>query len=308
MTSFIPSFLEMNKNIAAATGRAFRIRKPTRQLHPRGVERAFAADLIRILNAIQEDIKEQLIPEIGRLSRASQLRGDAEHIDIEDISSEIDTIVGRLTVRVDTKHLRDLESMVGGYFNDTSNFSRMQTLRQIKRMLGVDAFPREAGLQVMLNMFSKENAAAIKSLTGNYVSTVANIVRRRVRAGDRPAVIEEDLRKQFDITKNKARLIARDQVNKLNGSLTRMRQKELGVEEYIWRTSRDERVRNSHLELEGTVHDWDDPPSVGHPGQDINCRCPAIAAQSDWCRLLVCTGKHLCGLFWHRIEDTRCEF
>ena len=49
----------------------------------------------------------------------------------------------------------------------------------------------------------------------------------------------------------------------------------LGITQYIWRTSRDERVRESHLVLEGKTFSWDSPPDVGHPGQDINCRCTA---------------------------------
>ncbi len=275
MTSFIPSFLEVHKTIAEQTGRAFHVKRPPRQLHPKGVERMFGADLVRIIEAIKADIDEQLMPEIARLVRLSGTRGDDTRHDIEDISAILDTILGRLTVRVSNTHLRDLEQLVQGYFNDTSSFSRRQTFRQIRRMIGVDVFPREGQLQVMLNTFKRENVSLITSLAGNYVDDVANIVRRRVRAGDRPSVIEKDLTDRFAVTKNKAKLIARDQTNKLNGVLTKMRQTDLGIEEYIWRTSRDERVRSKHLEREGRVFRWDDPPMGGHPGQAIQCRCSA---------------------------------
>lgn len=275
MTAFIPAFIEMNETMAKQTGKPFRVRRATRQLHPRGIERKFAADLVAIITKIKDDIDEFLIPEIPRFVRAAQLRGDAERHDIEDISAILDTIFGQISLRLNNKHIRDLEQLVQGYFDSTSTFSRAQTLRQIKSMIGVDAFPRETQLQVMLNTFTRENVSLIKSITGGYVDSVVGIIQRRVRAGDRPAAIEEEVRKRFSTTKNKARLIARDQVNKLNGSLTRMRQTSLGVEEYIWRTSRDERVRASHLELEGRKFRWDDPPSVGHPGQDVLCRCSA---------------------------------
>lgn len=45
---------------------------------------------------------------------------------------------------------------------------------------------------------------------------------------------------------------------------------------YVWRTRRDERVRSSHREFDGHLIAWDDPPEVGHPGHEPNCRCVAI--------------------------------
>ncbi len=44
---------------------------------------------------------------------------------------------------------------------------------------------------------------------------------------------------------------------------------------YIWRTRGDEKVRPSHAALEGQVFSWDNPPAIGHPGEDHNCRCMA---------------------------------
>ncbi len=45
------------------------------------------------------------------------------------------------------------------------------------------------------------------------------------------------------ISNSRAKLLARDQVGKLNGRLTQRRQQDIGVEMYIWSTSRDERMR-----------------------------------------------------------------
>lgn len=52
-----------------------------------------------------------------------------------------------------------------------------------------------------------------------------------------------------------------------------------GAERYIWTTQRDERVRQLHRELEGTIQRWDTPPLAGlpafhgHPGEAGGCRC-----------------------------------
>lgn len=42
---------------------------------------------------------------------------------------------------------------------------------------------------------------------------------------------------------------------------------------YTWRTAKDERVRASHPANDGQVFAWNDPPSIGHPGHERNCRC-----------------------------------
>lgn len=44
---------------------------------------------------------------------------------------------------------------------------------------------------------------------------------------------------------------------------------------YIWRTSGDNKVRASHAANNGKIFAWDNPPEVGHPGEDYNCRCTA---------------------------------
>src|SRR5690606_6578233 len=75
---------------------------------------------------------------------------------------------------------------------------------------------------------------------------------------------------------------AREQIGKLNPKIQQERQQALGAETYIWRTSKDSRVRESHRALDGTRHRWDNPPIVdertgrrAHPGEDFQCRCRA---------------------------------
>lgn len=94
------------------------------------------------------------------------------------------------------------------------------------------------------------------------------------------------------VSKKRARTIARDQTFKLTGNLNMVRQTSIGVEEYIWRTVKDNRVagkpggqnppvpnmasskfHGNHYERNGKKFRWDSPPPDGHPGQAILCRC-----------------------------------
>ena len=59
------------------------------------------------------------------------------------------------------------------------------------------------------------------------------------------------------------------------GLINQLRQQDLGIERYIWRSRDDAKVRESHAEYDDQVFRWDEPPAGGHPGQAHNCRCHA---------------------------------
>ncbi|MDJ0628920.1 MAG: phage minor head protein [Rhodobacter sp.] len=59
------------------------------------------------------------------------------------------------------------------------------------------------------------------------------------------------------------------------GLINQLRQEDLGIERYIWRSRDDAKVRDSHAEYDDRVFRWDDPPAGGHPGEAHNCRCHA---------------------------------
>lgn len=46
-------------------------------------------------------------------------------------------------------------------------------------------------------------------------------------------------------------------------------------ERYIWRTQKDDKVRDLHRVREGKIFYWYQPPQGGHPGQAPGCRCVA---------------------------------
>jgi SPP1 gp7 family putative phage head morphogenesis protein len=57
--------------------------------------------------------------------------------------------------------------------------------------------------------------------------------------------------------------------------INELRQRALGIRQYVWRTRDDDRVRSSHAAHDDQVFSWDDPPEGGHPGQSWGCRCHA---------------------------------
>lgn len=59
------------------------------------------------------------------------------------------------------------------------------------------------------------------------------------------------------------------------GLINELRQQDLGIERYIWRSQDDAKVRDSHADYDDQMFRWDQPPAGVHPGQAHNCRCYA---------------------------------
>lgn len=153
--------------------------------------------------------------------------------------------------------------------------------KQLVPVLGVTALatpnPNE-----LRELFVHQNMKLIQSLPQNLVDDVEQIVLTGLRQGAHVTNLERSIKDKLGVTKQKAQLIARDQVSKYSGDLTKHHQTYAGIVHYRWQTSRDERVRPEHRELDGKEFAWDKPPvsdkSGGrfHPRQGYRCRCDAI--------------------------------
>jgi SPP1 gp7 family putative phage head morphogenesis protein len=129
----------------------------------------------------------------------------------------------------------------------------------------------------------RENVQLIKSVSFERLGDMRQTVEAHVLSGDRVETLRERLMQDFELTKSRASLIARDQTLKLTNQLNQQRATSVGVQTYTWITSRDERVRGAHKALDGTIQRYDSPPVTNprtgernHPGQDYQCRCVAV--------------------------------
>lgn len=135
----------------------------------------------------------------------------------------------------------------------------------------------EGDLRSIVNTKIEENIALIQSIPDEYFKKLSVIVNQQTSSKKSAKSIIDQIRDLTNVTKKRAKLIARDQTQKLNAAITRQRQTALGIVEYRWQTSDDERVRESHKRNNGKIFNWNSPPKeTGHPGEDIQCRCVAI--------------------------------
>lgn len=133
----------------------------------------------------------------------------------------------------------------------------------------------------MIEDWVKQNVGLITTLEDECLDRMEKVVLDGYLSGKLVTQITEDIQASYKMTKSHARLIARDQMGKLNCQITKHQQTSCGVKKYNWITCRDDRVRSSHKALDGKTFDWEHPPVVDkngrrcHPGEDYQCRCIA---------------------------------
>jgi len=114
----------------------------------------------------------------------------------------------------------------------------------VNRAVGVDMgrLISSEGLQSYLDMAVAENVALIKSLGSEYFSKIEQAVLSGMRAGESTTVIARRIQEETGSTYKRAKLIARDQMAKVNSDVVRRRQQQAGIARFRWSTSKDERV------------------------------------------------------------------
>jgi len=275
-----PAFLQAlrMRQANAPKRRPQRLRRPPKWLLPLGIERDYMLDLLAIVARAENELEQRLIAALPSLvQEAASMRPDR----LDDFIGHLASILQatRTALELDFPDMAIVAQRVA---QRVSAFNREQERRILQSVLSVDVFRAEPWLADQLGLFAAENARLIKSLPEDMLSQVEGIVQRGLASGMRPEELAAGVRERFGVARGRARLIARDQVSKLNANLTELRQRDLGVARYVWRTSRDGRVRESHREKNGQVFEWNSPPvDTGHPGQDFQCRCYAEPVFSD---------------------------
>jgi SPP1 gp7 family putative phage head morphogenesis protein len=167
----------------------------------------------------------------------------------------------------------------------SSDIAVKSSLRQMSDELTLSTKTITSGpLNDILNATVTENVGLIKSIPAQYLNGVQGAVMRSITTGNGMQDLVPYLQKHKGITLRRARMIAKDQTVKSFTSLSRARMQKIGLKSYTWRhTAGSRHPRKLHIELDGRVCDYNDPPVIqhdpevrGHPGQLINCICRMV--------------------------------
>jgi SPP1 gp7 family putative phage head morphogenesis protein len=217
-----------------------------------------------------------------------RVRATAERLRVDAAEDQIKAVLDRITLQLAREFPpRKFRTLAEQVFERTSEFQRAQLSQQVKAAVGLDPLIADRNLEEIAAAFVRENVALIKTISERYFSEVEDITLDAVRSGRRASDVSKEIEERYGISERNARRIANDQVGKAFGDLNKERMTELGVTRYTWRTVKDNRVRDSHDDLDGEVFEWDEPPTDSEtgeeviPGSPVNCRCWAEPVLDD---------------------------
>ncbi len=161
------------------------------------------------------------------------------------------------------------------------DYHTQQFFKKAKAALGVDVKPllHDLFIDQAFSLRLKENIALIKSIPKElHPQLVDKMTEVFQKEPFNQKAWYDVLQQRFNVASSRAKLISRDQTSKAIGEFTKIRQQQIGIDKYVWSGIDDGRERPSHVENNNKTFEWNNPPSeTGHPGEDINCRCVAIA-------------------------------
>ncbi len=232
--------------------------------------------MLAIARACADAVRADVLPILQRNeAEYSYTADDMASAFVRALNEALDAAAARVAANVAAR-----ARLLARRMTEICDESAAEALRaSVNAAIGVDI---QAALQMqnlggVLEAAAATNVRLIKSVPQQYFERIATQVMVSVQQGQRYSAIVESIADETGVTERRAKLIARDQTSKLNSAITEARQTALGIEEYEWQTSGDERVRDSHAENDGKVFRWDSPPpETGHPGHDVNCRCVAL--------------------------------
>ena len=250
--------------------------------YPIATEWQYRRDLLALNKYMRKSISKYLLPKIPRMVDEAvnihaiptgEVRQDAWQVDLRtalnNIAKDMVDPVNQ-TIKQVPRHAVKI-----------NQYNKDEWKKLIRSQYGVNPTAESPDeYRSVLNNWAYDNAALIKDIPQRTLLQIRDLTVESLMSGQTVDDMQQDIYdimdERMDVTDSRARLIARDQVAKLNGQLTKERQIGIGVDSYIWRTVGDERVRDTHDMVDGNTYTWDNPPGEtdgNHPGEDYQCRC-----------------------------------
>lgn len=264
--------------------------------YPANAER----DYVRLTNVIMKALKEVLEENAGRLKTAI---GDGTRFDsakdnekqrkamrmtaFSRTAQNLEVLFNQMKKELNTKlGFYDVAKTLVAISQRTQKLSISEFKIACKKTIGLDLmddyFMGELYEEYMRRWVS-DNVELIKTVPFNALDDMKQMVFKSYIDGKTTTSIIKQIQERYQMNKRHARFIARDQISKLNGEITKQQQKQAGVSSYVWDDSGDSRVRKRHRALNGHTFSWDnsnparnEKGQVITPGSDYQCRCVAL--------------------------------
>src|SRR6056297_2668384 len=277
--------------LASLTQATKKLPKPKKVKNPKATERLYYQLLNKLIRRAQDTFRDIVVP----VGKGEPMRYNADATKPQDNFSFILEALAAWQKKVNDEiftpeNIERISERVGSEVNKRNKRELSKTYDKITP---IDLANLTSAGEAQLQAFTMENASYIRKVSEEIIANTQRIITDRIPQGKRWEQIVGEIERGLDgnagVFKNirtRAKLIARDQTNKLNGQLTKARQEELGMKLYRWSTVGDARVRSKHARLDGNIYSWsgtvridgktyEEAPGGITPGSEINCRCVA---------------------------------
>jgi hypothetical protein len=304
---------QMNEGNRAKT----KMPAPLPWLYPWAVERAYRDYIKGIMKQFIDITQKEIMPNLPAWLGENNdgIRTDVEEEEgetstLREIASAFLIFAGLDRILFSGAGVRSTKLEIKRYGIRTEAFNSKEWKKQTKRILGVPYDITDPFIASAVEAWAMSNFELIRSMEQRYIKDLNQIVLNGVQRGSTSQAISRQIRALDRGLKGyQADRLARDQIGKLNGVLTRQRQQAVGITTYIWVTAGDERVRGnpagpfkgavpSHYVMSGEICRWDNPNVYwngvkwvnrtgrmpkAHPGEEIQCRCTGLP---NWSTLI----------------------
>ena len=282
-------------------------KKPTKNItsqraYPHGVEAKYYRQLQSYFKPLTDYVKKYINENMEPL-----LRGDAANIKLDAIPGEsyrnmiynlenwLSIYMPDISSTPESANNNVIFAGLGKTADEAMEFSEKEFKKIIDKGIHVNVPTSAPWWDDMKASWAEDNYTLIVSNARKYVEQINILTEQAIVNGMSPGKLRDEIFKATQSLSDKhCKLLARDQMGKLNGQITQAQMQEIGLDLYVWSTSYDDRVRDSHALMEGLLCRWDDasvcsydngktwePRPAGavnlHPGQDIQCRCVGLA-------------------------------
>lgn len=148
--------------------------------------------------------------------------------------------------------------------------------------VGVPADLTESTRAEIAERYTENMELLIKDFAKSRIPALREKIQQNVFDGARTDKLVKIIQAEQGMSKRKATFLAEQESSLLVSKYRESRYKAIGSKRYVWKTSRDVRVRHDHAELNNKIFSWDDPPITNkatgernNPGEDFGCRCVA---------------------------------
>jgi len=251
----------------------------------------YTREIDKLINKMAADVEKQL-KQLYTSETSKEYFVEDAAMD-SSIASQSRIITNKLMAKwakIFNDESKDIAKQMLGGIDNVSQKALETSLKELSGGLTIDASIVSADVKEVAKSAFNANVKLITSIQSRYFDQVVGAVDRSIMTGSGLAelipTINESLKSQKRIAKNRAKNIALDQTRKAYNSINKARMESVGITKFEWLHSGGGKEPREHHKqrwpagLNGGVFSFDDLPIIdektgerGIPGQAINCKC-----------------------------------